>query len=43
VIADNGPFGGGKAEADATATACLDGIVCTSKTTIKTVTLRGGH
>jgi hypothetical protein len=43
VIADNGPFGGGKAGADATATACLDGIVCTSKTTTKTVTLRGGH
>jgi hypothetical protein len=41
VIADNGPFGGGRAGADATATACLDGIVCTSKRTTQTVTLRG--
>jgi hypothetical protein len=43
VIADNGPFGGGKAGADATATACLEGIVCTSKSSIQTVTLKGGH
>jgi hypothetical protein len=41
VIADNGPFGGGKAGADATASACLESIVCTSKSTTQNVTLRG--
>jgi len=39
----SGPFGGGRAGADATATGCLDGIVCTSMRSIQTVTLRGGH
>jgi hypothetical protein len=50
VIGDNGPFGGGRAGADGTATACLTDtfgfgidIVCTFRSASQTVNLRGGH
>jgi len=43
VVGDNGPFGGGRARVDATATACVDGIVCTSRSASQTVGLHGGH